>query len=40
MHAPTILLDPETGDPGSPHRVNPFTGKYKGRTYKVIAKKS
>ena len=29
--APQYFIDPTTGEPAQPHRINPKTGMYKGR---------
>ena len=31
LTAPNLGVDPVTGDPVMPHRMNPKTGTYKGR---------
>jgi large subunit ribosomal protein L32 len=33
---PQFFLDPVTGEPMQPHRLNPKTGMYKGRQILVV----
>jgi len=31
LKSPNYFIDPATGEPAQPHRINPKTGMYKGR---------
>jgi large subunit ribosomal protein L32 len=31
LQEPQFFIDPATGEPAQPHRINPKTGMYKGR---------